>query len=312
MPDVLRWSDPLPALDRPVLLLALRGWFDTSGVATEALSTLTSSTGSTRLITSIDPDPFYDFTQTRPTIRMPKGGRRQPVIEWPENEFVAVALEGRVAGAAGRDVVVLNGYEPHVRWRTFNEAVLAVVRAIDAALVVTLGAIPDSAPHTRRPAVTGSTPDPELARRLGLSVPSYQGITGAIGTLQELLEREGVPAISLRVGVPHYLVNAEHPVATVALLAHLEHVLGARIDATALTATIDEWREAHDAAVEADPSTAAYVRMLEVDWDRRTEAAIPSADALGAELERYLREHGPHAGDGNEDDAGDGEDEGGT
>src|SRR5690606_15841173 len=111
-----------------------------------------------------------------------------------------------------------------------------------------------------RPPVVGSTPNPRLARRLGLSVPTYQGITGVIGALQELLEREGVPAISLRVGVPHYLANARHPASSAALLAHLEHVLGIPLHSTALDEEIAEWRELHDNAVAGSPDTGAYVR----------------------------------------------------
>jgi PAC2 family protein len=120
-----------------------------------------------------------------------------------------------------------------------------------------------------------------------------------IGALQEALEREGVPAISLRVGVPHYLANARHPASSAALLAHVEHVLGVPLHSSALDAEITEWREAHDGAVAGSGDTQAYVRMLEADFDRRTEDAIPTADDLGDEFERYLQE-GRHPDD--EDD----------
>jgi proteasome assembly chaperone (PAC2) family protein len=279
--DVLRWGVTDQPLNSPVLLIALRGWFDTSSAATAALSHVTSNRAPT-IIADIDPDPFYDFTQLRPEVQMDGD---QQVITWPRNAFEAVRFQH-----TEHDIVALNGAEPHLRWRTYTDAILDVVREIDATAVVTLGAMPDAVPHTRRPPVVGSTPDPRLARRLGLSVPSYQGITGVIGALQEVLEREGIPAISLRVGIPHYLANARHPASSAALLAHVEHVLGVPLHSTALDAEIAEWREAHDAAVSADNDTSAYVRMLEADFDRRTEAAIPTADDLGAEFERYLAE----------------------
>lgn len=290
MDDVLRWGDGAPQLTSPVLLVALRGWFDTAEVATEALGHVVSNR-SPVVLADIDPDPFYDFTQLRPEMHLVGD---QPVLEWPRNAFEAVHFQH-----AEHDLIVLNGAEPHLRWRTYIDAVLDVVRETGITAVVTLGAMPDAVPHTRRPPVVGSTPDVRLARRLGLAVPTYQGVTGVIGALQEALEREGVPAISLRVGVPHYLGNARHPAASAALLAHVEHVLGLRLHSSALDAEIAEWRETHDEAVAGSPDTAAYVQMLETDFDRRTEAAIPSADALAAEFERYLQE-GRRPGD--EDD----------
>jgi len=292
--EVLRWgSTDTATLRSPVVLVALRGWFDAAGASTAALAHVLSNRSPT-LLADIDPDPFYDFTQLRPEVRM--DGDVQ-VIDWPRNAFDAVRFQH-----TEHDIVALNGSEPHLRWRTYVDAVLDVVREIDAAAVVTLGSMPDAVPHTRRPPVVGSTPDVRLARRLGLSVPSYQGITGVVGAMQEALEREGVPAISLRVGVPHYLGNTLHPLSSAALLSHVEHVLGVPLHSSALDAEIAEWREAHDAAVGADPNTFAYVQMLEADFDRRTEAAIPTADDLGAEFERYLQE-GRRPGDDDEEDS---------
>ncbi len=293
MEPVLRWGATLAQpLHSPVLLIALRGWFDTAGVATAALGHVVSNRAPTT-IAEIDPDPFYDFTVLRPEVAM--DGDTQ-LITWPRNAFDAVHFQ-----QTEHDLVVLDGAEPHLRWRTYVDAVLEVVREVDAAAVVTLGAMPDAVPHTRRPPVVGSTPDARLARRLGLSVPTYQGITGVIGALQEALERDGIPAISLRVGVPHYLANAHHPASSAALLAHVEHVLGVPLHSSALEQEIAEWRESHDQAVAADPDTAAYVQMLEADFDRRTEEAIPSADDLGAEFEQYLQE-GRRPGDDEEAD----------
>ena len=165
--------------------------------------------------------------------------------------------------------------------------------------VVTLGAMPDAIPHTRRPPVVGSTPDPRLARRLGLSVPTYQGITGVIGALQEALEREGVPAISLRVGVPHYLANARHPASSAALLAHLEHVLGVPLHSSAARRRDRRVARGPRRRRRRQQRHHGLRAMLEADFDRRTEAAIPTADDLGAEFERYLLE-GRHPDD--EDD----------
>lgn len=276
--DILRLADVggLP-LVRPVMVIALTGWFDIAKTATNAADLLTPDEAVT--VAEIEPDPFYDFTQQRPMIR--RCGDHDD-IEWPGNEF-RVTRTGSV-----HDLVVLSGVEPHLYWRTYTEVITTVVRRLGCELVVTLGASPDAVPHTRPPIVVGSSATPGLARQLGLQGPTYQGITGVVGVVHAALESEGIPTISLRVGVPHYLGTVEHPAATAALLDHLMHVLG-----LPLTFDLDVAHEcaggAHEGAVNADEQLQLYVRMLEVEYDRRAEAAIPDRDELSRALDDFLQ-----------------------
>ena len=152
-------------------------------------------------------------------------------------------------------------------------------------------------PHTRSPLVFGSTTNASLARRLGLSRPQYQGPTGVVGVIHERLEHEGITAVSLRVGVPHYLVNAQHPKSSAALLRKLEHVLGVPTSHGEMYEEIQRWEELHDAAIDGDDQTTSYLAMLEDEYDRRVEENIPTGDALAAEFEKFLREQQ----DGNDD-----------
>jgi predicted ATP-grasp superfamily ATP-dependent carboligase len=267
-------------LRRPVLLVALTGWFDAAGVATTALELLVPDETAIT-IGEIDPDPFYDFTQERPTVSIEDGDVRQ--IIWPANAFRVV----RTGGA--HDLVVLSGVEPHVAWSTYVGCVRHVVRRLGCEAVVTVGASADTVPHSRMPVVVGSTADPHAARRLGLASPSYQGITGLVGVLNAELGDTGIPVISLRVGVPHYLAHAEHPLAVTALLRHLAHVLGIVV-AVDLSDQIERWGSVHDEAVGEDDQLQLYVRMLESEYDRRTEAALASGDDLAARFEEYLRD----------------------
>ncbi|MCU0260840.1 MAG: PAC2 family protein [Ilumatobacteraceae bacterium] len=280
--DVLTLEhEALGPLRSPVMLVALRGWFDVAGAATTALE-LISTADHLVTVGGLDPDPFYDFTQERPTVEIDEGELR--VIVWPVNRFDVVRPDG------ARDLVVLVGTEPHLHWRTYADAVITVAERLRCEAVVTVGAAAEAVPHTRTPPVTGSTTNRELARRLGLSAPSYQGITGLAGTLQTALDQRGMPAVSLRVGIPHYLMNAEHPLAVAALQAHLAHVLGITMRDHRLSRDAERWRSLHDEVVEQDPQLALYVRMLEVEHDRRAEASIPSADDLGAQFEAFLRD----------------------
>lgn len=274
--------ESIAPLHRPIMVLALRGLFDIAEVATDAIDTLADDRVAP-VVASIDPDPFFDFTQERPQVVMDHAELRQVV--WPENEFRIARYPG-----GAHDLVLLSGVEPHLRYATFADAIIEVARSLRCEMVVTVGAAPEAVPHTRPPQVVGSSTNAGLVRALGLSRPQYQGITGLVGVLQERLDRAGIPAVSLRVGVPHYLGNAKHPQSSAALLAHLEHVLGVPTGHAELSEDAMRWRSLHDEAVAEDDHASAYVAMLEHEYDRRMEAALPSGDDLAAELERFLRE----------------------
>ena len=275
------WSAIGPLRD-PVLMVALRGWFDASGVATGALEWAIQDRPIT-VVASIDPDPFFDFTQERPETFLDEDGERQ--IRWPENDFLVTRFpEG------DRDLVVLAGVEPHLNWGTFADCIVECAKQLRCDLVVTVGATAEGVPHTRNPNVVGSSTNHSLARRLGLSKPQYEGPTGVVGVIQERLEEHGLVGVSLRVGVPHYLPNAQHPKSSAALLRHVEHVLGVPTSHMEMADEIRRWEELHDAAVDGDDQTMSYVAMLEEDFDRRAEESLPSGDDIAHELEEFLRE----------------------
>jgi hypothetical protein len=276
--EVLEFSTgDIGTLDRPVMLIGLEGWFDVASAASHAVESFIDLEQAV-VVGEIDPDPFYDFTQQRPLVSVDDGVRE---IQWPSNEIVLQRNPGH------RDIVSLVGVEPHLYWSTYVDAIVTVAEALGCEAIVTVGSAAEAIPHTRRPPVTGSTANADLARRLGLVAPSYEGVTGIAGVLHAALDARDIPSVSLRVGIPHYLMNAEHPQATDALSRHLSHVLGvpAGVD---FSDQIDTWREVHDEIIETDEQLRMYVRMLEAEFDRRAEAAIPSADDLAAQFEDFL------------------------
>jgi PAC2 family len=282
--------------DRPILLVALQGWFDAAGAATNALRVLKDHSPIETLAT-IDPDGFYDFTQQRPLISLDEA--EQPQVTWPANEVVALRTLGQ-----HRDLITLTGVEPHIRWRTFVDMVIEVAQALDCIGVVTVGATADAVPHTRTPQAIASTTNAALADRLGLAAPHYQGITGVVGVLQTALEDHELFGISLRVPVPYYLGNAQHPRSTAALLRYLEHIVGLPTHAGSLDAYIELWQHRHDAAVFHDPQARSFVAALEDEFDRHAQqVAMPSGDDLAEQFERFLREQS----DGRDDNPPDGQ-----
>ncbi|MFM9132971.1 MAG: PAC2 family protein, partial [Actinomycetota bacterium] len=209
-----RYWDDIGPLRNAVMLVALQGLFDIGNVATSALDWMLKERDWT-VVADIDPDPFFDFTQARPEVWTDENGDRQ--VRWPENEFAVIRYpEG------SRDIVVLHGIEPHLAWPTVTDCIIDVVRGLGVELVVSLGAAAEQVPHTRVPFVVGSSTNEDLAGRLGLSMPRYQGPTGVAGVMLEAMDRAGIPNVSLRVGVPHYLMNAQHPKSVAALLQVLQ------------------------------------------------------------------------------------------
>jgi len=279
----LVWEvDTIPELRSPILVAAFEGWFDVGEAATGAVAALRGTDASE--LARVDPDLLFDFTERRPTVGHDDG---IATIRWPHNRVHSRVLRGQA-----RDLVLMEGVEPHLRWQTFADAVLEIVDRMQVALVVTLGAMVAEVPHTRPLSVTGSTSDPQLARALRLDQPSYQGPTGVVGVLQHRLDAAGIPAVSLRAGVPHYVSGAPNPKASRALLERFERVTGLPTRWAELDEAATEWERRVDEAMDDDVEITGYVRMLEQRYDDRASSSVPSSDDLAAEFERFLRQQG--------------------
>jgi proteasome assembly chaperone (PAC2) family protein len=273
-----------PTLRRPVLVAAFRGWNDGAQGASLAAGYLAQAWSAQRF-GDVDPEEFYDFQATRPHVALVEGYTRR--IDWPENAFYHGELPG-----TDRDVVLLLGIEPNVRWRTFTTEIVGIVRELGVELVVTLGALLADVPHTRPAPVTGSASDPALVRELGLAASRYEGPTGIVGVLHDACGAAGVPSASLWAAVPHYASLAASPKAAHALCARLAGLLGAEVDLTDLERASDAYERQVTEAVAQDEETEAYVTELERRRDALgDELDVPSGDALAAELTQFLREH---------------------
>jgi proteasome assembly chaperone (PAC2) family protein len=267
-----------------VLVAAFRGWNDGAQGASLAAGYLAQTWGARRFA-DFDPEEFYDFQATRPHVALEGGYTRR--IDWPENVFYDAALPG-----LERDVVLLLGIEPSLRWRTFSGEVVSLARELQVELVVTLGALLADVPHTRPAPVTGSATDPELVEELGLSASRYEGPTGIVGVVHDSCRRASLPSASLWAAVPHYASLAASPKAALALCGRLTALLGTSVDLTELERASEAYERQVSEAVAQDEETEAYVQELEQRRDALGEELdVPSGDTLAAELTRFLREH---------------------
>src|ERR671916_660494 len=215
-----------PALERPVLVSAFRGWNDGGQAATLAAGYLARLWGADKFA-DIDPELFVDFQATRPHVSLDEGQTRR--IDWPENTFYRARIPG-----SNRDAVLLVGVEPNYRWRTFSELVAELANDLGVELVVMLGALLADVPHTRPAPITGAATDPKLVDELGLQLSRYEGPTGIVGVLLDACRRGGIPSVSLWAAVPHYVSLAPSPRAARALCERLGELIDVDLDTTEL------------------------------------------------------------------------------
>jgi proteasome assembly chaperone (PAC2) family protein len=279
-----------PELEKPVLLAAFRGWNDGAQAASLAAGYL-AKTWDAEQFAEIDPEDFFDFQATRPHVSLEDGLTRR--IEWPETGFYHARPEG-----LDRDIVLLLGIEPNLRWRTFTELVVGLATELEVELMITLGALLADVPHTRPAPVTGSATDSELVERLGLSASRYEGPTGIVGVLHDACREAGIPSASLWAAVPHYVSLTPSPRAAVALCERLGNLIGVDIDVDELEEAAQSYEEQVSEAVASDEETASYVEELERRTDSIEESSdLPSGEALAAELTRFLRERDEEDGE---------------
>src|SRR5215207_11522408 len=284
--DPVQWESDPPQLRAPALVCAFTGWNDAASAATTALEAVAASLDS-QVVARIDPEEFYDFQVNRPTIRLIEGQNRQN--DWPANTLLAVPVP-----TAERDLVLLSGVEPNIRWRTFADSIVGAAQRLGVEMVVSLGALMADVAHTRPVPITGLASDPELVEQLGMSRSSYEGPTGIVGVVHDACRRAGMTSASLWAAVPHYVAAVPNPKAALALLRRLEGLTGIAIEASELEEEMDRFETQVDRAVASNPEIEELVRRLESEQADEYEVSqnMPSADDIAQEFQQFLRQRG--------------------
>ena len=272
--------EEVPELASPILIAAFEGWNDAADAASSVVDHLIK-VWNARVVAAIDPEDFYDFQMNRPVVGTDASGMRR--ITWPSTQIAVARPPG-----AHRDVILLRGIEPNMRWRQFCAELLAASDELGTELVVTLAALLADTPHTRPIPVTGTATEPELADRLKLEQSNYEGPTGIVGVFQDACTQMDIPAVSFWAAVPHYVAQPPCPKATLALIGQLEDLLEISIPLADLPEEGRAWERGVDELAEEDEEIGDYVRALE---ETRDTAELPEAsgEAIAREFERYLK-----------------------
>ena len=277
--------DAQPGLKSPIAICAFSGWNDAASAATNAARFIVRRLGA-RKFASIDAEPFYDFTETRPTVRITARGDRE--LNWPTNDFFYARNP-----TGEHDVVVFIGTEPALRWRTFASAHTGLFKDVGADLVVSLGALLADVPHSRPVRVTGSAMDPKVTDRLDLQPSRYEGPTGIVGVLHDSLREADLAGASLWANVPHYITTSQNPPATAALVRRLQTIIGMEFDLSELDSAGERFIDEVNTALSGNPEVQDYVQQLEVAADSGIESdpepQLPRGEDLVLDVEEFLR-----------------------
>jgi proteasome assembly chaperone (PAC2) family protein len=284
--DSLRWEGDVPELRRPILVCSFRGWNDAAAAASTALTTVEDAFDS-ELIATVDAEDYFDFQATRPTIVLSEGQARR--IDWPHNNLIAVRVP-----AADRDLVLLDGTEPNLRWRTFSETISTAADALGVEMVITLGALVAEVSHTLPVPITGLASDEALVEELDLQRSNYEGPTGIVGVVHDCCRQVGMSSASLWAAVPHYVAAVPNPKAALALLRRLEGLTGIAVDATELEEETSSYEEQIDRAIAANPEIEELVDRIEAEQADQLQSPedLPSADSIARDFQQFLRQQG--------------------
>lgn len=285
----LIWDRRPDGLRAPAMVCSFQGWNDAGDAASTATAFLGGALGAERFA-QVDTEEFYDFQANRPHVKIDETQAR--VISWPSVEI----FEAR-APRAHRDLVIVQGTEPSMRWRSFSSLIVDLAEALDVQFVVTLGALLADVPHSQPVAMTGFASDPAMMERLGLKSSSYEGPTGIVGVLHAGCSQAGLPSASVWASVPHYVAAASSPKAALALLRKLELMVGVSVDVSELEEAAGEYERQVGLAVQSDPDIQAFVERLEQRAAEDQQTAIspqdlPSGELLAREFQRFLRQRG--------------------
>src|SRR5579862_895270 len=302
-------------LERAILIGAFAGWNDAASAATWSVKFLVNHWDA-QPFAEIDPEEFYDFTESRPTVRISGGGLRR--LSWPSNRFYVYhpraegqidaaskpagqrkpsaqeppdvisarsdmtplapqpGAEGVPLPAAPRDIILLLGEEPHLRWRTFANEVIALCHDLHVEEIVLLGALVAEVPHTVPVQISGVTSRSQLLSRLNdahVERASYSGPTGMLTVLQDAARKEGIASTSLWGSAPHYVSATPNLPVSEALLRKLNSLYSLDLRLGELTHAAQRFTRRVSTLVAEDPDVSAYVHELE---QRTGDSGAPS------------------------------------
>lgn len=274
-----------PTFSGRTLVVAFEGWNDAAESASAAVKFMAEALDA-EVVGQVDPEDYYDFQFTRPSVAFAADGSRN--IIWPGTEICAPSRAVVEANPEFAKINLLIGTEPSRRWKSFTAEIIELIedREIDAVLF--LGAMLADVPHSRPISVVATSQNDHARDELEIERSHYEGPIGILSVLSIALEKAGIPTVAIWASVPHYVHNTPSPKATLALLQETERLLGVEFDHKSLAEEAFAWERGIDEVAENDEEMAGYIQQLEKAKDTYDSEAA-SGDALAMEFEKFLR-----------------------
>ena len=291
-----------PDIPDAPLLHYFEGFIDagTAGrVLTEhLLSSLTHET-----VARFDADRLLDYRSRRPLMIYDHS-------DWDSYEAPELALH-QLRDQQGRPFLLLTGPEPDHEWNLFTEAVVGLADRLGAGLAVGFLGIPAGMPHTRPLGMIAHGNRLDMISGHQRLANRFQVPGSARGLLEMRLGEAGRDSLGFAVQVPHYLAQAVYPPAALALLGTVVSTTGLELPDAELRQASARTTAAIDRQVAESAEVAELVRALEQQYDTAVETeatravpgagsgllgegeAMPTADELAAQFERFLAENDP-------------------
>jgi len=288
--ELLEIDSDVPDLSGAVLLHHFDGFMD-AGAAGGTLVEHLLETYEHRVVARFDVDDLLDYRARRPAMTY-------VTDRW--TDFDAPELVVRLLhDAIGTPFLLLTGPEPDRRWEAVVAAIQSLIERWGVRLTVSFHGIPMGVPHTRKLTVISHATRPELVTER--SPFNRIQVPGNLSSLLELrLGQAGHDAMGFAAYVPHYLTQSTYPTASLGLLDAVMGSTGLALSATGLRESAKRVMAEIDRQVSESAEVAQVVEALERQYDSFTRSEenllisegeeVPSADELGAELERFLAE----------------------
>ena len=272
-------------------MVALLTGFSDSGATVQQLSEHLFANLENEVAIKFDNDELLDYRSRRPILYFEKDH-----IDSYEPATLAIYL---MKDEADQPFLLLEGYEPDMKWESFANAIVEIAEAHEISSFTWVHAIPFPIPHTRATGVTVSGNRKEMIDRFSEWKPQTQVPGNIVHLLEYRLIEAGFSVAGFVLLVPHYLADNEVPKSA---LSGLELITAA----TGLVFPSDDLRDRANAfdskvntQVQDNPELSKLIQTLEQGYANgetaparaplgRPAGQPPSADQIADELEKYL------------------------
>ena len=279
-------SEPLPELQRPLMIAMLKPWIDVGSVGTLALGYLEKQFGAVEVGQLQRPGQFYDFTRYRPMITWKDGNREYSL---PNTNLLVAQRETEP------DLVFLHSLEPHAMGEDFVDSVVSVIETLGVQRYCQVGSMYAPVPHTRPLIAGGASSEPEVQAELeamGIRKSAYQGPTSIVAMVTQEAQKRSIGTLSLVLQLPSYSQLGEDYMGQYTLLRLLDQIYGFSLDLGQIKRRAERLYARLDDASRSESQVREMIKELEATYD--SERSMPPEEGekpkLSPEMEQFLSE----------------------